>query len=471
MLKKHSQFWEGILIVTDIVLISVAWILAYYLRFFSGIAGLGDNTGFALFRAYVILLLPISFVWPFIFRNMGLYRPRRVSSSFSEVFDIVRASTLAVLILVAASFFLKRHELSRLVFLYFWGISIALLSMERWSFRVLLRYLRLKGYNSRRVLVIGAGDLGGRVVKKIKENSWTGLDVVGYLDDYKPMGDAVEGINILGRINDLKNIITEYGIDQVFVALPVRAYKRLMYIAEVLKDELVTIKVVPDIYQAITLNASVEELEGLPLINLTDTTMYGWNVVVKRFADIVFSSLALIIIAPLMALIALIIKLTSPGTVFFKQRRYGIDGKVIWVYKFRSMTVCEDGPNVPQAQKCDPRITPLGAFLRRTSLDELPQFFNVLKGDMSVVGPRPHAIAHNEYYRSLVKGYMLRHKVKPGITGWAQINGWRGETDTLEKMEKRIDYDLYYIENWSLWFDIKIMWLTVWKGLVNKNAY
>lgn len=471
MLKKYSQFWESISIVTDIALISVAWILAYYLRFSSGIAGIGDNTGFALFRAYVILLLPIIFVWPFIFRNMGLYRPRRVSSSFSEVFDIVRASTLAVLILVAASFFLHRHELSRLVFLYFWWISIALLSMERWSFRLLLRHLRRKGYNSRRVLVIGAGDLGSRVVEKIKENSWTGLDVVGYLDDYKPMGDKVEGINILGRISDLKNIITGYGIDQVFVALPVRAHKRLMYIVETLKDELVTIRVVPDIYQAITLNASVEEFEGLPLINLTDTPMYGWNVVVKRFADIVFSSLALIIIAPLMALIALIIKLTSPGTVFFKQRRYGIDGKVIWVYKFRSMTVCEDGPNVPQAQKCDSRVTPFGSFLRRTSLDELPQFLNVLKGDMSIVGPRPHAIAHNEHYRNLVRGYMLRHKVKPGITGWAQVNGWRGETDTLEKMEKRIDYDLFYIENWSLWLDIKIMWLTVWKGLVNKNAY
>ena len=199
--------------------------------------------------------------------------------------------------------------------------------------------------------------------------------------------------------------------------------------------------------------------------------MYGWSLVLKRFADIFLTLPALIVIAPVMAVIALIVKLTSPGSVLFKQRRYGLDGKVIWIYKFRSMTVCEDGPDIPQAQKCDPRVTLFGAFLRRTSLDELPQFFNVLGGSMSIVGPRPHAVAHNEHYRKLIKGYMLRHRVKPGITGWAQVNGWRGETDTIEKMENRVRYDLFYAEHYSIWFDIKIMWLTLWKGLVSKNAY
>lgn len=465
MLKKYSQFWERIFILLDISVMSFAWVSAYYLRFRY------INYSDGQFRAHMTLLLPIVLAWPFIFRNMGLYRPRRVSSHVSEIFDIAKASTLAVFILVTSTFFLKKHELSRLVFLYFWLISIFALSVERMIFREALRYIRRKGYNIRRVLIVGAGDLGGKVARKIIDNRWTGLEVAGYLDDYKPVGQIVEGKYVLGRISDIEEIVDKHLIEQVFVALPVRAYKRLVYVMEKLSDKLINIRIVPDIYQAITLNASVEDFEGLPLINLTDTPMYGWNVVFKRFVDIVFSSSALIVISPLMAVMALIIKLTSPGPVFFKQRRYGLDGKVIWVYKFRTMTVCEDGTDVPQAQKCDPRITLFGAFLRSTSLDELPQFINVLQGQMSVVGPRPHAIAHNEQYRKLIRSYMLRHKVKPGITGWAQVNGWRGETDTLDKMEQRVKYDLYYIENWSIWFDLKIMWLTVWKGFVNKNAY
>jgi len=469
MLKKHSQFLESIAVIADIVIIFACWVIAYYLRFF--IITLPPPKDVPQLENYLFILLPIVIIWPFLFKHLGLYRPRRISSHFAEIFDLVKASTLAVIILIATTFFTRKYEYSRLVFLYFCGLSVMSLTIERWAFREILRYLRRQGYNLRHALIVGAGDLGVRVVEKIKNNPWTGLEIVGFLDDYKSIGETVGGKEVIGRINDIKSIVDKYNIDQVFVALPIRAYSRLIYIMECLKDELVNIRIVPDIYQAITLNASVEDFEGLPLINLTDTPMYGWNVVFKRFVDILFSSLALIVISPLMAVIALIMKLTSPGPVFFKQRRYGLDGKVIWVYKFRTMTVCEDGPDVPQAQKCDPRITPFGAFLRSTSLDELPQFINVLQGQMSVVGPRPHAIAHNEQYRKLITSYMLRHKVKPGITGWAQVNGWRGETDTLDKMEKRIDYDLYYIENWSIWFDMKIMWLTVWKGLVNKNAY
>lgn len=468
MLKKYGQFWENILLFTDIALIATSWFSAYSLRFH---LNMGTAEGLSSIQDYLIVLLPILLIWPFIFKNMGLYKPRRASSHVAEIFDIAKASTLAAFILVTTTFFLIKHELSRLVFLYFWLLSIFALSFERMIFRELLRNIRRKGYNIRRVLIIGAGDLGGKVATKIMDNRWTGLEVVGYLDDYKPVGQIVEGKDVLGRINDIEELVDLHKIDQVFVALPVRAYKRLVYVMEKLNNKLINIRIVPDIYQAITLNAGVEDFEGMPLINLTDTPMYGWNVVFKRFVDIVFSSSALIVISPLMAVIALIIKLTSPGPVFFKQRRYGLDGKVIWVYKFRTMTVCEDGTDVPQAQKCDPRITPFGAFLRRTSLDELPQFINVWQGQMSVVGPRPHAIAHNEQYRKLIRSYMLRHKVKPGITGWAQVNGWRGETDTLDKMEKRVDFDLYYIENWSIWFDMEIMWLTVWKGLVNKNAY
>lgn len=469
MLKKYSQFWGSILLLIDILIIAAAWMSACYLRV--SISWIPADNGAHSLRDYFIILIPILLIWPFVFRNLGLYRPRRTSSNLSETLDIAKASSLALIILISVTFFAKKQEFPRLIFLYFWGISIIALSFERWGFRELLRTIRRKGYNTRRVLIVGAGDLGGKVVKKIKGNKWTGLEVAGYLDDYKFVGVFIEGEKVLGRINDIETIVDKYGVDQVFITLPIRAYKRVIYIVEKLSDKLVSVRVVPDIYQAITLNANVEDFEGFPIINLTDTPIYGWNMVLKRFADIVFSSLALILNAPLMVFIALIIKTTSPGPVFFKQRRYGIDGKVIWIYKFRTMTVCEDGSDVPQAQKCDLRITPFGAFLRRTSLDELPQFINVLQGQMSVVGPRPHAIAHNEQYRKLVKSYMLRHKVKPGITGWAQVNGWRGETDTLDKMENRVRHDLFYIENWSTWFDIKIMWLTLWKGFVNKNAY
>lgn len=323
----------------------------------------------------------------------------------------------------------------------------------------------------RRVLIIGAGELGERVAKKINDSSWTGLVISGFLDDNVDVGASIQEAKVLGKIRDINKITNELDIDQVFIALPAKSYKKTTYVVEKLRDEVITVRIVPDIYHAVTLYGGIEEFNGLPLINLTDSKMYGWNVIVKRIADVAFSSLALALLSPLMLAIALIVKLTSRGPVIFKQKRYGLDGREIKVYKFRSMTVCEDGPNVPQARKGDTRITPFGSFLRRMSLDELPQFINVLQGQMSVVGPRPHAVAHNEEYRKLVKSYMLRHKVKPGITGWAQVNGWRGETDTLNKMEKRVEYDLYYIENWSPWLDIKIVWLTIWKGFIHKHAY
>jgi Undecaprenyl-phosphate glucose phosphotransferase len=469
MLKKYNQFFSSLLLLTDFVVILGAWIGAYYLRFWG--IGVPPPEIITPLKNYLVIALPILFIWPFVMKNMGLYRQRRISSPSSEFFCIVRASILAMIVLIAATFLIRRFEISRLVFIYFWLISVVALSLERWTFRWVLRYFRRKGYNIKRVLIVGAGDLGGRVARKIKENPWTGLELIGYLDDYKPVGVMVEGEKVLGRISAVKNILAEYSVDQVFLALPIGAYRRLLYVVEQLKEQLVNLRVVPDIYHAITLNAGMDDFDGLPIINLTDTHMYGWNVVVKRIIDIIFSSLAIIITAPLMAIIAVIIKINSPGSVFFVQRRYGLDGKVIWVYKFRTMAVYEDGASISQAVRYDPRMTRFGAFLRRTSLDELPQFINVLQGGMSIVGPRPHAVAHNEYYRKLIKSYMLRHMVKPGITGWAQINGLRGNTDTLDKMEKRIAHDLYYIENWSVWLDIKIMWLTIWKGFVNRHAY
>ena len=466
MLKKHSQFLASVFAFTDVVIIIISWSLAYYIRFNEfWWTNLGNNLHA---QKYFFILFPIIILWPFIFRNMGLYRQRRVLPILAEVFDIVKASVLASLILVTVTYFVKKAEFSRLVFAYFWFISVVLISLERLVLRELLRHFRSRGYNTRRVLVVGAGDLGGMVVRKIRENPWTGLEVIGFLDDNKPVGETVEGKKVLGGVRSVKRVIEENDIDQVFIALPVRAYGRLMYVVESLQDELVTIRVVPDIYQAITLNAGVEDFEGLPLINLTESPMYGWSTIVKRTMDIVFASLAILITAPVMIVIAIAIKLTSPGPVFYRQERMGLDGKTFDMLKFRSMRVdAEKQTGAVWAKENDPRRTRLGTFLRKTSLDELPQFFNVLKGDMSIVGPRPERPVFIKEFKKRIPKYMLRHKVKAGITGWAQVNGWRGNTS----LEKRIECDLYYIEHWSLWFDIKIMWLTIWKGMVNRHAY
>ena len=466
MLKKHGQFLASLFALTDMLIISISWSAAYYLRFSDTFwTNLHSDP---LSEKYFAILLPMFVLWSFIFRNMGLYRPRRITALSSEVFDIIKASVLAIIILVSTTYFITKAEYSRLVFFYFWIISIVLLIIERLLIREWLRYFRSRGFNVRRVLIVGTGDLASRVIKKFRHNPWTGFEVIGVLDDKKIEREYFEETLILGNIRDIKKIINQYKVDQVFIALPVQAYKKMMYVVNSLGNETVTVKVVPDIYQAVTLNAGIEEFEGMPILNLTDSPMYGWNVIVKRVADIVFSLFAIAITAPLMITIAVLIKITSPGPIFYRQERMGLDGKTFGMRKFRSMRVgAESETGAVWAKENDPRKTKLGTFLRKTSLDELPQFFNVLMGNMSVVGPRPERPVFIKDFKKKIPKYMLRHKMKAGITGWAQVNGWRGNTS----LEKRIECDIYYIEHWSIWFDIKIMWLTIWKGLINKHAY
>ncbi|HBT7891107.1 TPA: undecaprenyl-phosphate glucose phosphotransferase, partial [Klebsiella pneumoniae] len=274
-----------------------------------------------------------------------------------------------------------------------------------------------------------------------------------------------------GDINTLINDAKAGSVDRIYIALGAEQSKQIKNIARELTNTTCSVLLVPDLFTFNILQSRTEEINGVPVVPLFDTPLNGINMVFKRMEDIIVSSIILLLISPILIIISCIVKFTSPGPVFFRQIRYGMDGKPIRVWKFRSMTVMENDSKVVQATKNDVRVTKVGKFLRSTSLDELPQFFNVLFGQMSVVGPRPHAVAHNEQYRSLIQGYMLRHKVKPGITGLAQINGWRGETDTLEKMEKRIEYDLLYIRGWSIWLDLKIIFLTVFKGFINKSAY
>lgn len=341
--------------------------------------------------------------------------------------------------------------------------------------RGFLCYLREKGFNKKTYAIYGANSLGQRLKTGLSEMPWLGYHFVGFFDDrnecegrrlnHKQLGNVTSGFEQL-----LENAKTGT-IDSIYLTLPLRAEKRISTLIQQLSDTTASINVVPDFFTFNLIQSKWSNVQGIPVVCITDTPFSDEESLAKRVEDLVLCMLILPIIAIPMLIIAIAIKLTSAGPILFKQYRYGVKGEKIEVWKFRTMSVTENGEQIKQATKNDSRITPFGAFLRKTSLDELPQFFNVLQGSMSVVGPRPHAIAHNEYYRKRIHGYMLRHKVKPGITGQAQVNGCRGETDTLDKMEARIHHDLEYIKQWSLWLDIKIVILTVFKGFVSKQAY
>ena len=334
--------------------------------------------------------------------------------------------------------------------------------------------IRKRGRNTRRVAIVGATRLGVELKNIFAEDESMGLHFVGFYDEgqeAEASGDNFAENELEGNFRQLIRDAKNGTIDIVYITLPLRAELKIKELLEHLSDSTVSVYYVPDLFVFDLLRSSLHHIKGIPVISIHDTPFYGVDGIIKRAFDVLFSLIILMVIAIPFVIIYLSVRISSPGAVIFKQRRYGIGGEEIVVWKFRTMTVSEDDNTIKQAQKNDPRVTRLGAFLRRTSLDELPQFINVLQGKMSIVGPRPHAVAHNEWYRSQIKGYMLRHIVKPGITGYAQINGYRGETDTLDKMERRIQYDLAYIRNWSLWLDIKIIILTIFKGFLGAKAY
>jgi len=326
---------------------------------------------------------------------------------------------------------------------------------------VLPRLMQAEGVR-RKAVIAGAGDLGRQLAQRLQASPLLGVEVAGFFDDRAP--ERISGLppeQLLGPVERLADYARANRVDMIYLALPLAAQPRIARLLDQLCDTTASVYVVPDIFLFDLIQARIDHVGGLPVLAVCETPFYGVNGLVKRAADLVLATLILVLIAPLLLAIAAGVKLTSPGPALFRQRRYGLDGREIVVYKFRSMTVAEDGPVVRQATRNDSRVTPFGAFLRRSSLDELPQFVNVLQGRMSIVGPRPHAIAHNEMYRKLIRSYMIRHKVRPGITGWAQVNGLRGETDTVEKMRARVEYDLDYLRNWSLGMDLKIIWKTL----------
>ena len=467
MLKKNSQFLEDLFFISDLTVVSAAWLAAYYLRFY--VLPVREYGNIAPFETYLVFLVPVAVVAGITFRNFDFYRSKRMVSRFSELVLIIKAVAVLVTVLVAATFFLKQFPLSRLVFVMFGSLCVAFLSAGRFAVRSFMGRLRKKGFNQRYALIAGTGPVAVTVAAALLSRPDVGLVVEGLVSVRgEDVGARVSGFKVLGALKDMRRLIRERDIDHVIFALGFEDHGSIKEVVKDLNDEAVDIKVVPDVYELMTLRGGIEEFEGIPLVTLQDSPLYGWDVVIKRSFDAAIALVAIAITAPLMCAIALLIKATSNGAVLYAQERMSIGGDTFSMFKFRSMAPdAEDETGAVWAKKDDPRRTRFGAFLRKTSLDELPQFFNVLKGDMSLVGPRPERPVFIAGFRKNVRNYMLRHKMKAGITGWAQVNGLRGDTD----IKKRVEHDLYYIENWSLSFDMKIILLTVWNGFVNKNAY
>lgn len=421
---------------------------------------------------YLLLMIIVFFVGTYVYEQIDLHRTLRSGRFLAYSRDILLGwgVIVGVLVLIGHATGLSYEYSERALLIWFAVAPVALLFSHLAAHR--LAITRSHAGELRSALIVGANEPAVKVSQRIGGNPYFYIDLKGYFDD-RSEDRRAKGLagQHLGSLAELVPYVRQHNIKLLFISLPISAQPRILSLLEQLQDTTASIYFVPDIYTFELMQARLDHIGGVPVVGICETPFTGINGVVKRASDIVLAAAILVLLIPVLAVIAICVKMSSPGPIIFKQRRYGLNGEEIMVYKFRSMAVCEDGNTIVQAKREDKRVTKLGGFLRRSSLDELPQFFNVLQGRMSIVGPRPHAVAHNELYRKLIKGYMLRHKVKPGITGWAQVNGFRGETDTLEKMQSRIEYDLDYLRNWSLPLDLWIVIRTVREVLRRDNAY
>jgi putative colanic acid biosynthesis UDP-glucose lipid carrier transferase len=404
--------------------------------------------------------------------------PREVTSQLtseriSAVVDVVFRWLLLLVVLLAVGYVTKTLEsMPRRVFLTWALITPVFLSSVTLAMQEMMRRFLMSVFDNRSAVIAGYNNSSLELARRLKDNPAMRLEVSGFFDDRSSDRLGMEaGIKLVGNLGDVAAYVKENGTDVIFIALPIRHVKRVMNLLDDLRDTTASIYYVPDIFVFDLIQARSGEIQGIPVVAMCETPFYGYRGVTKRLTDIAISIIVLLLLLPLLVLIAVMVKLSSPGPIIFKQRRYGLDGAEIAVYKFRTMRVTEDGTQIKQATRSDTRITPFGALLRRSSMDELPQLINVLQGRMSLVGPRPHAVAHNEEYRKLIKGYMVRHKVLPGITGLAQVNGCRGETTQLQEMEARVNYDLDYLRRWSPMLDFKILLLTIVKVFRDEKAY
>lgn len=469
MIRGREKFLSKLYILVDFIFIQVAFLLAWVLRFYiEDDVAKGSYLSITTYFTWNIVYTFIYVIGSFLFKQ---YAPKRKMKYATEVLKIIQAHVLSMFILIGLLFTFKIIDISRLFLIYFLIISIIISIIYRYIVKQMLRNLRSKGFNKHFVLIVGAGKIGTNYVENLYNHPEYGLHVLGFLDDSKTEGyfDGNQNVNIIGKLNDLEKVLSEKLIDEVIVALPISAYQKYKSIISICEKAGVRVSIVADFYDILPANPHFEQFGDLQIINARSVPLDEYvNKVLKRALDIVFSLIAIIITSPLLIVISIGLKLTSSGPILFKQERVGLNRRTFIMYKFRSMRIMEeDSSNTQWTVKNDPRRTKYGSFLRKTSLDELPQFFNVLKGDMSVVGPRPERPFFVNQFKEEIPKYMIKHQVRPGITGWAQVCGLRGDTSIID----RVDHDIFYLENWTILFDIKIIYKTIINGFINKNAY
>jgi Undecaprenyl-phosphate glucose phosphotransferase len=464
MLKPRSQVLAVCFLACDLLITGLAWIGAYYLRFHSGWIPLHlAATDVGLYWANLPLVLLLAAV---AYRITGQYAIDRLRRLREEVTGVFKGTALLSLLVLATVFL--RHDVgeSRITMLLFSVLTGAgLLTTRRLSWGA-IRTLRRHGYNQSFALIVGSGRVARKTARALRKASWMGIKNVGFVEDRA--NTLSSDLDVLGGFADLPDLVAKYNVRHVFIALPMGRYDDARRVFNVLSQSLVEVRLVADVPNLAGLTLTTTNLDGLPVIGLRESPHFGLNVVVKRAMDVTLSLVGLVVLSPLMLLVAALVKLTSPGPVFYRQERCGLNGRVFHMLKFRSMKAdAEQQTGAVWASKDDSRRTRLGTFLRQSSLDELPQLLNVLRGDMSLVGPRPERPVFIQRFTRTIPNYMARHCVKAGITGWAQVHGWRGNTS----LRKRVQYDLYYITHWTPWLDLRILWMTVMRGLVHKNAY
>lgn len=463
MIRENQKTFNNIQVIIDMGMVVLALVTAFWLRFLNYE---GSHLEFESYIPTLAILVPLQC---FLYYLLGLYEPRRRMSLSFEVEKIIQANILNTIILFAFLYLIKEIHYSRQVLIYFVILASLFTIGERVIIRSLLNNIREKGYNKKHVLIIGTGRLANKLITALKENRYLGYEIVGIVDESSAVGKKWAGVNVIGGISQLENIIIERKIDEIFITISAKDYKQFRSIIKICEKSGVRTQIVPDYARFIPAKPLIDEVDGIPLINIRHVPLDNFlKALVKRSFDIIVSLVGLIVCLPIFLIIIIGIKVDSPGPIIFSQERVGLNRKSFMMYKFRTMKVQPtENSDKEWTTKDDNRKTRFGNLLRKTSLDELPQLWNVLKGDMSLVGPRPERPYFVEQFKEKIPRYMIKHHVRPGITGWAQVNGWRGDTS----IRKRIECDIYYIENWTFMFDLKIIFLTFFKGFINKNAY
>ena len=464
MIKNNQRIFNALQVVVDAVVIAVSYVLAWYLKFHSGLFSHAE--GALSVNIYMRALLFVVPGYLILYRGFRLYMPRRMQSSRRELWNIVRANGIGLMAFILVLYFIRQEDFSREMILLFLVGNILLESVVRLMIRCVLWSMRKQGYNQKHILLAGYSRAAEQYLKKLQENPHWGYQVVGLLSN-EVKEETICGVKVLGSIDRLEEILEENPLDEVVITLGLQEHDQLGPIVESCEKAGVHTKFVPDYGTVIPTRPYIEDVEGMPVINIRRIPLKTpFNRMVKRGMDIFGALSALVLFSPVMAVTALLVKATTPGPVIFKQERVGFQNKTFWMYKFRSMVV-QDEESEKQAwgSSNDPRVTKVGKWIRKTSVDELPQLINVLKGEMSLVGPRPERPQFVEKFKDEIPRYMVKHQVRPGMTGWAQVKGYRGDTS----IQKRIEHDLYYIENWTMGLDIKIIILTLCRGFVNKE--